>query len=408
MKCDETKPSCRRCIRRNGVCDGYEHSDSGIRKQNLKRLAPRSLYPAINCVPTKLLFRSALEKAWFETWFLLSSELCGDELSEIFAVTVTQLSNQDAILRQAILAVGSLKFTLDQASDVPPGQTHRAGSQYETALSRYGTALRAVTAMPANESTISTILLCCILFICFDLLDENHQSVHNHIQHGSRILQQFLCSKSQGVDLRTCIASPAPYVINDSIIHIFQRCISISYVHRAPQLPSHQSTPQLNWTSGTSTFLVSQMAGEFQDLREAVKWLDLIQNAFLTTLFTPDATLRPQGTLDDDEKWQKERLGFLKILHDWSVAFWGVERLAERKRGTNPERFAQALLLRMQWHNSYIFVYTSHYRDYKALVEMENMFRAIVNLAKVLPNDLSKGKLVTPLTISGPVLPLFG
>lgn len=417
MKCDEAKPFCQRCLLRNGSCEGYDHTKA--EHQKVRILAQRLLHPTLirgleSSTSSNVPVRSPWEKAWFETWLSLSSKICGDELSQIFSGTVTQLSTQDDALRQAIFAVGSLKFTLDQSAGLPRGRNYRMSSLYETALSRYGCALRAVTAMPANDKTIQTILLCCILFACFDLLDGNHQSVHEHIKHGSQVLEQFLKAKSNESDLKTCFESPAPYIIDDTIIQIFQRCLTLSYIQIASRLSSSQQpTPLVKPPIEPWTILESKMPQDFLYLREAIKWMDLIQNAFISTLFSTDIAFRPnrrtlQPGQETNLRWQEARLGFLGVLHSWSVAFAALERMEHVKEKPNKEQLLHIGLTRMQWHNAYILIHTSHYSNYKALVEMEYMFKAIVTLAKRHLKDLSQGSPVTLLTTAGPVLPLFG
>jgi hypothetical protein len=251
------------------------------------------------------------------------------------------------------------------------------------------------------------------MFACFDLLDGNHQSVHQHIKHGSQVLEQFLKVKSKGPDLKTCIESPAPYIIDDAIIQIFQRCLTLSYLQIAPRISSSQRpTPLVESPTPPWTTLAATMPQDFLYLREAIKWVDLIQNAIISTLFSIDTAFRPsRRTLQSDQernaRWQEARLGFLGVLHAWSVAFAALERTENAKEKANKGQLVQQGLARMQWHSAYIFVYTSHYSSYNDLVKMEYMFKAIVTLAKRLLKDLTQGPLVTLITTSGPVLPLF-
>lgn len=408
VKCDETKPFCRRCLLRSGTCDGY--APTKLKSRSFHNLPQRSLHPTLSRgrVTSTAVFRSSWERAWFETWILMSRELCGDELSELFTVTVTQLATQDDPLRHAIFAVGSLKFAIDQSAYLSSKRAYRASSYYRTALLRYGYALQVVTALPATDKTMRSILLCCTLFTCFGLIDGNRQSVHKHIQHGSRILEQFLLQKEHDASMKTCVASPAPSIVDDQIIQTFQRCTTLSYLQLGARISLIKSAQLANNFKEPAKFLGSHMPPNFNDLREAIKWLDIIQSALVTTLSSVDISLQASRGHVTDPNREEARLDFLRVLHDWSVAFAEVELTHERNGKICERRLIPTTLIRMQWHNAFIFVFTSHYTDYNSLVKMEYMFKSIIHLGKCFIKGICQKKLVTLLTTTGPVLPLFG
>ncbi|KAK1955684.1 hypothetical protein LY78DRAFT_686673 [Colletotrichum sublineola] len=328
----------------------------------------------------------------------------------MFAVTATQLAFQNDTLREIILALGGLKFALGQHISLLPDEQVKSNPHYQTALLRYGRSLRAVSTMAVTESTMSTILRCCILFFCFDLLDGRHQSVHIHIRYGLKILQQFMASKTNGVDLDLCIASPAPYVIEDSMIHLFQKCSSVSYVHLAPKRPLQKCEIRPHGKAERSTVLKSILPRSFGNVQEAVRWLDLIQNAIFVCLFSPASRQHPHGEDSDsvsDYKWRKEQQLFLEILDDWAAAFLPVLRIEDYPRCDTPNKTILITSLKIQWNNTYIFVYTSHYHDYQGLREMEPRFRDMVDLATTIIDSPGQACRVTPLSVSGVVLSLF-
>ncbi|KAK1491772.1 hypothetical protein CABS01_12096, partial [Colletotrichum abscissum] len=380
-------------------CSGFQATKTQV--GSCRTLVPTVKIPSIRSSPGSAIFRSEWEKVYFETWISAKTELCGDELFDVFSVMVTQVATENCLLLEAVLALGALKIALIQQTDLLPMEQSRSSVHYRTALSRYGNAMRTLVAVAANEDTISTILQCCIVFFCFDLLDGNHKAAHVHIHYGTRILRNFLRARCPGTDLDICANSPAPYLIDGSMVHIFQRCNSVSYVHLAPRRPCQPSEPQLDTGVDTSTTLKTILPQSFSSVKEAVRWLDLIQNA----LFAPVIASKQPSTLED--RWKTARGRFLEILENWAIAFRPQAAREVQAGGNNPRTREQVIATEMQWHNAYIFVYTSHYHHYPSLVEMESRFRAIVNLANLLTDRPHRVKPVIPLTISGSLLPLF-
>ncbi|KAH7141730.1 hypothetical protein EDB81DRAFT_760583 [Dactylonectria macrodidyma] len=88
-------------------------------------------------------------------------------------------------------------------------------------------------------------------------------------------------------------------------------------------------------------------------------------------------------------------------------AFLPVSKREENTGCQDPEKITRIASLRIQWHNAYIFAYTSHYHDYRSLRETESRFRDMVDLATTLVDKPNRAHAVIPLTISGTIVPIF-
>ncbi|KAK1983576.1 hypothetical protein LZ30DRAFT_476494 [Colletotrichum cereale] len=411
VKCDETRPVCARCFKLKVPCGGYDKRNSQVQLAANRPLLPATNVRSPTPNPSISPFRSDSEKAHFETWHSTTQDFGVDDVFDIFSVTATQLAFQNGTLREIVLALGGMKYALSQHNNLIPDDQLKSNPHYQTALSRYGRSLRAVSAMTVTESTISTILRCCILFFCFDLLDGRPQSVHIHIQYGLEILRQFLGFKTKGVDFDLCAASPTPYVIDDSMIHLFQKCSSVSYVHLAPKRPlQKRKMIHTQARAERSMVLKSILPRSFHNVQEAVRWLDLVQNAIFVCLFAPGLRQHPSGEGNgtvSNNKWREEQLRFLEILDNWSAAFLPLLRREQYPRCDTLKKTTLMTSLKIQWKNTYIFVHTSHYYDYRSLREMESRFRDIVDLATTIVDSPDQAHRATPLSISGVVLPLF-
>ncbi|CEI68746.1 unnamed protein product [Fusarium venenatum] len=345
-------------------------------------------------------FKSHCEQNYFEVWVQFSNIICGDDLSELCSSAITQLSFTDLAIREAMLAVGCLKTALDERHALLLGSKAAGTPAYDEAISRYIVALRSVVSSSLNRTTIRTVLLCCILFICFDILDGNRHAVHNHVFHGLRILQQFLYSLCPQAELAACPDSPDPFAVDGLIIQIFQRLTMISHSHLALQAQSLWQTTSSS--RPTPKLPVARIPESFESLKDAARWLDTIYKGLL------DATRAYQGDISGfatDEAWVNLRVGLLALLDAWENAFERTLQDARKRCHNNSGRFSHALLLRIQWIVAYTSVKASQCTDYEGLVTVESYFEEIIILADQLPRAyITK---ITPFTICSPVFALF-
>ncbi|KXJ93650.1 hypothetical protein Micbo1qcDRAFT_172560 [Microdochium bolleyi] len=402
-RCDEERPHCRKCLMRHGCCEGYQTADAESQSQLIaSQISARtnsttqmSFRPLDRCI-----FTSDREQRYFETWVRFSKVICGDGLSELCSNAITQLSFTDPAIREATLAIGCLRVALDDRPTGVLGSSAVGTPSYGEAIHRYAAALRKVVSSPLDKTTIRTVLLCCILFICFDILDGNRPAVHNHIFHGLRILQQFLRSVHPQANCTTHAPSPDPSTVDGFILQIFQRLTMISH----SQLALHQ---QSLWQSTPSSpqqpiSAMTRITGPFNNLADAARWLDAIYKSLL------EATRAYRGDISGiakDATWREQRVLLMKLLHAWDASSAGTLQKARMLRDDDPESFSHALMLRLQWIVAFTSVKASQCTDYENLVAVTAYFEEIVLLAEQLPRtDVRK---TTPFTICSPVFALF-
>ncbi len=198
MKCDEAKPSCQRCIKWQGFCDGYAASSAGTQGSSAASRAlvrinsPTLIEPNFN----SSVFSNQSEKFYFERWLALAPNLAGGFFdSPLWTITIPQLCVGESAVRYAALAIGAM------AKAVSPDMVHRSpatlmkrGPHYRIALTYYGRALRNVGLQQNQDqaSGLRTALLSCLLFICFEMLHGNRESAIDHISYGLQIIEQFI------------------------------------------------------------------------------------------------------------------------------------------------------------------------------------------------------------------------
>lgn len=176
VKCDEGKPSCKRCRDSGRACDGYGIWGGGAHTDSIQR--QDCIRKPIQLVPLK-------EQFGFE-WYLHRSvkKLPGPFSSEHWTTLIIQGSVTEPVIRYAVLAVSSA-----HKAEVK-GMDH---DEQETTVRQYSKAIRGLqqNLLSSGTSSIRLTLIVCLLFIQTDFLRGYYQSGLVHLECGLKILQNL-------------------------------------------------------------------------------------------------------------------------------------------------------------------------------------------------------------------------
>lgn len=216
-KCDEVRPTCRRCAAANVVCDGYPsdqppssteaggsaHSQTVARSAsstswssptNSSRSSPSRRHSAPFFTINPIVFESATEARYFHHFRVCTrfglAESAG--LLDFWDTYALPIAHQEDYLRQTISAVGAAhqlfvirSYTASSSSSSwDTDQENAAMQQYNRAISSL------VKAMSSPNSVASThgALLCCLMFVTFESLLGRYSESIKHIQSGFQLL----------------------------------------------------------------------------------------------------------------------------------------------------------------------------------------------------------------------------
>ncbi|KAK8094886.1 hypothetical protein PG997_001571 [Apiospora hydei] len=231
-KCDEAKPTCRRCAAANVVCDGYQSaqppssksapdagaasttsqavakstatssysssSGSPASSSSHRSLSPSSRRSSASTAPlftiNPIVFESATEARYFHHFRVCTrfglAESAG--LLDFWDAYALPIAHQEDYLRQTISAVGAAhqlfvirSYTASSSSSSwDTDQENAAMQQYNRAISSL------VKAMSSPNSVASShgALLCCLMFVTFESLLGRYSESIKHIQSGFQLL----------------------------------------------------------------------------------------------------------------------------------------------------------------------------------------------------------------------------
>ncbi|KAK4939770.1 hypothetical protein LTR10_020054 [Elasticomyces elasticus] len=185
IKCDETKPSCRKCSSTGRKCDGYSSTSTtglagflvvlrnpGVPQFEAQAEQALQFFCEVSG-PSLTNFGSA------RFWNGLVLQACHSELSiKHLAIAVSTLDYQDR------MAIPSTKFT---------ESSHESNRLF---LQHYTSGLKFLTTQSQQNVTTEVIVVCCLLLIVCEELRNNAFAALQHVVAGRRIISDYCETRS--------------------------------------------------------------------------------------------------------------------------------------------------------------------------------------------------------------------
>ncbi|KAF6789022.1 C6 zinc finger domain protein, partial [Colletotrichum musicola] len=465
VKCDEAKPSCQRCVKWRGFCEGYETSSSArstpVLEPDARSTTPTKglvvkiedtsseAYSFINynsetilAEPTTNLFENETERQYFDHWLQYRNRLGGGFFDEqLWNETIPQLSRQHTSVRYAIMAIGGIaQATRHSLKSTSPVQMGANGPHYHLALSYYGRAIREVREAKLDTSSLRGAIVCCLLFICFEVLHGDRKAAFSHLNNGQRMMDELLRSSEQGYNVLGADS------FERDILHVFQRLIQQSWscgvLRRRDQfladacsdLSGDDSKSDQSWCcrgGSGGKCAIHHMPSSFATLQDARCWWDVTQHYVthssdivlrvthlgLEDDFLSECNERVQRHLDDiakaragarptmSEQWQD----FKDALERWHTGFEPLWMAAQESKDEDERSYAQAAHLRAHYLTLYGCVHCPLSCSYDSIAQLTPKYREVVELCGYLLEYQQRSlKPCEVFTMDmGPTWPLF-
>ncbi|KAL4812127.1 hypothetical protein BDW67DRAFT_193972 [Aspergillus spinulosporus] len=215
VKCDEQRPSCRRCLDTGRACDGY-----GIWGQpKSTRLLPSPVYPLRTLPGLAEEERRCLDR--FRV--LLTDRLTRPFGSHFWSSLVLQLSLSEPAVLHASIALTS---AYDSFASAQIRENVAMVASTPFLLRQYNYAIRALLANEAlkRAASLRVAAVSCILFICLEILRGDVDAMEVHFASGIKLLHQL---QQQGHTLAaatdTVLVKHDPKQFDDHLIDVFAR-----------------------------------------------------------------------------------------------------------------------------------------------------------------------------------------
>lgn len=442
IKCDELRPQCTQCQKSKKNCPGYPPPSRSLRMNEIMPIAPKPMLQPTPIQPVrqpvgprrrreqKLMVRKLSQKEeqdapvktsptvgplyrppistlplqdqeglYFQLFRVHTArELSGFFDSLFWTRTVLQSCHSETTIRHAVVALGALYKTMEEAHDSPPNSragsplpNSKANDHWQVAVNQYSEAIKsAVVLKGQSEQSHRTLLMASVLLACFDSFVGDFKQGITQIQNGLKLLEKVRVT-----------AKDSYFPVEDELTQMFTRLAIQAksydmafhfpkpYVVRLNlELPEIPSSPhsEVSTPSSASTQHPS-LPQEFMNLADArVAWDKLAERMlrFNETLFDFHNQNGPMGILPRYLK--RYGMGFKSQIESWSDAF---EPILASRWGPNvsfQEKAAIAVLKMFQIMGQVLFLMT--FSDNESGFDMfEPQFQTIVKLALELVGD---------------------
>lgn len=294
VKCDQTKPSCTRCIETGRSCDGYSVQQSD-------RQLDISSYAIPFQVPGSQLDRHLLH------YFCIKGavDLSGYMSFEFWTRIILQRSHDQVAVRQAVIALSSLHLSEKTKFEGPHGED----SICEEPILLYNKALRSLRrylnagAALTERVSPAVALICCALFYCFEGARGNTNAALRHLQSGLMILKVERAKESgSGRSQMESIADSENIILLEQLFYRLDLQATMFDDARKPLLPF---TPARTTADGLNTSL-----GNLSTVDEAQEALTNLQNWALSFLISNE----------EMKFWSKQDLPHHIVLEKQQIA----------------------------------------------------------------------------------------
>ncbi|KAJ4244549.1 hypothetical protein NW762_014404 [Fusarium torreyae] len=165
VKCDETRPSCRRCLNTGRSCDGYAPQVQATSGAHMT-----VIYHRLGTKAERRGLQYFCEVA--------APRLLGPKSPYFWTHLVLQLSESEPVVKHSLLAISSLYKTREGQRTPSP--------MPNLALQHYNAAIQGCKTTPSDV----LVLLACVLFICIELLQSNNATAVRHYACGIAIMER--------------------------------------------------------------------------------------------------------------------------------------------------------------------------------------------------------------------------
>ena len=286
VKCDEGKPSCRRCLSTGRVCDGYGVWGGGGKfcgeNQARSPSDPNLKSPTHDNSPSpgniSVLVISATEEESLD-WLRcrIVTKLPGSFISGFWTTLLLQASLSEPAVMHAVLALTSVHRGGILEDDNQMNSDTRLETLQQFSLQHYIKAIKGLQTLNSmkEKTTIRTALIACIVFVSIDFLRGHFTTALIHLQNGLKLLgeTEAVCYRSGKV----LLLRPGRESIDDWIGEAFCRLYIQVQLFKQP----HQSSYLLLRT--VDPILPGDSFNSFKEAWHLIEWL-LNQTFYLSRL----------------------------------------------------------------------------------------------------------------------------
>ncbi|KAL4939917.1 hypothetical protein BDV06DRAFT_230774 [Aspergillus oleicola] len=366
VKCDEQRPSCRKCEASGRVCDGYGiWSSSPARTPAQKLVYPPRTLPGLGQTEKQHLDR-------YQT--LLTGKLTQPFGSHFWGSVVLQVSLSEAAVLHAVIALTSAHELFLQ------------GLNFDDPflLRHYNSAIHALTSKSVG---LRVALVSCVLFLCIEILRGDPNAMQTHFDSGIKLLRQL----QRANDTDSVLIKHDPETFDDHLVDVFAK-LNLQFLMLGHAL--HQKDTFMPSFHYSSRVQLPSCFCSAQEARQSinpllVSVLHLVKEREQEILFTDGLPPRPSAAFLDRQAMLQSAMSEWTARYEASIASLFVTSSRSERLGV--------LLLRVYAEVSTILLatcfaiketaYDAHLVRFQSIVQRYSDFHEVeyLSMAKDCP-----------------------
>lgn len=348
MKCDESRPACRRCVSTGRTCDGYGIWGGGGTPYGQPQ-SNRAL--SIYCTPVPAGSLTREEQTHFD-WLMekTTKKFAGLFRSDFWETLVFQASAQEPAVRHAVIAL-SAAHRFEQSHDPWTIPAIYGFNAERFTLQQYNKAIYCLRVSTAsdNKNSLRVALIACLIFTTLEYLRGQYTMGSAHLRYGIQLLAN-ISSPTRPTTMAPRLLCPAEDFAHSALIDSYSR-LSIQCA-----MFGHVPSDLCVMTRDPQTHSLPYL---FASLREARQTLDDLLNR-IHCLKRHYYTIR-ESSERKEKDYQDTRETQSRILSDLSLWRKAYNNSLARAEDDNSrrEKFGY-LLLRVYHEMATIMAAASH------------------------------------------------
>lgn len=397
VKCDESRPCCKRCISTGRICDGYgiwggggngyrERSTSNSNSSTGNSPCPVTTNVLVlkNNVPTSLtvVVMSTHEQYCFK-WFMdhTVKNFPGLIPSPFWQTLVCQASSSEPAVLHAMLALSSAhrKDGLDNPlkfRNTPDTLEQFMLQQYSSAISHLQPHF---SAGAKSKDSIRVALVTCLLFIYTEFICGHYRTANTHLRSGLRLLREV---QEQDRSSDEITLKPCRDFVNDCITDTFIRLQSQAIL-------CGETFPNLNFLPIAIEHDDVPDAAPFQSIAQARQSLDRLSRGIFHLVENENELQDGNGTSTNNESSSDHQKRIQAALKSWSKRYDAYQATLGPHLSIRDEISHRALLL----YHTLSTIMSATYLSSSSL--SQNIFDAqLSNFAKIVTLAITVRKVI--------------
>lgn len=428
IKCDETKPQCKNCLKSRGNCEGYasvvnkkpKSSGPGQIVWNSTQIVPAAeVTVPMYIQPDSAHFQGDMDMRYFDEFITMTRAPWATAATngDLWTLSMPQIAHGTPTLRYAAMAIGALSKWISQtkvgqlrAVTVPTIPSTEADTHYFNAVAYYCSALK----VQNQQASLQDAIFLSVLLLFFEILRGNRRAALDHINHGLALL--LILTTDDDAKNHMAKFAPNPSLVISSVADVFtylapqaRLILRGKFGQSPPALPNFlKGLKKRKHTMESFMVLLSQISVSSPILdRIPVLFTSLDEYEQLWISFQREQTA--MGLIMEELVHKSKALGstaedfadtfYLKIISDTRMkefcegsrkVLQAFERaftpLFNKIMMSDPDSTAylRAIHLRLQHLGMYLFTNTAIFLDMELLQAQTPSFREYLSLTEVL------------------------